>query len=187
VTLVGHTLTGAAVGVAVLPKRAGWVHKILHQVVFMLLANLPDLPLVNWGHDKYFYSHSVFVNILFIIIGILFLTYSKNVCTKIGGWPTLAGGAIAWLSHLLLDSFYNHGKGVMIYWPLSTGRLILPIPWLAPVATVLPPYSPKTIQVFMIEFLTFAPFLLIAILIRIFDLDKKVAGLVASRIHLKKS
>jgi hypothetical protein len=30
-----------------------------------------------------------------------------------------------------LDSLYNHGHGVAIFWPLSDVRLALPIPWFA--------------------------------------------------------
>jgi len=41
----------------------------------------------------------------------------------------VACGIAAWLSHLLLDSFYNHGRGIAIYWPLSEGRFELSMPW----------------------------------------------------------
>jgi hypothetical protein len=36
----------------------------------------------------------------------------KGIRTRTGGWLVLAGGGVAWLSHLLLDTFYNHGLGL---------------------------------------------------------------------------
>jgi hypothetical protein len=72
------------------------------------------------------------------------------------------GGASAWLSHLLLDSFYNHGKGISIFWPFSKARLALPIPWFD-----LGVGSPAHIMhVFLIEFLSYFPWLVLAILFR---------------------
>jgi hypothetical protein len=170
-TFVGHTLAGTAVAVAVIPKRSSSIQKIVHFLVFVLLANLPDLPTFNWGHENYIYSHSLFVNLVFITLAILFLTFSKRVFQKIGGWTVLIGGVIAWLSHLLLDSFYNHGKGVMIFWPVSAASLALPIPWLSALPGTHPLLSLAVLQIFVLEFITFAPFLLLMILIRIFNLD----------------
>jgi hypothetical protein len=179
-------LTGAAIGVSVIPKRGSSIHKIVHLFVFILLANLPDLPMIGWGHEKYFYSHSLFVNGLFIALGFLFLTLSNKTFRQIGGWPVLIAGAGAWLSHLLLDSFYNQGLGVMIFWPFSSGRLILPIPWLAALPSSPPPITAAMIPIFVLEFLTFSPFLLFAILARMFDLDVKAKLFVSSLIRTIK-
>ena len=74
----------------------------------------------------------------------------------------MIGGSFAWLSHLLLDSFYNHGKGIAIYWPFSNARLALPIPWFDVGAGSLA----HLLQVFLIEFISYIPFLLLALLIR---------------------
>ena len=185
-TSVGHALTGAAIGVSVIPKGGSSIHKIVHLVVFILLANLPDLPMLNWGHEKYFYSHSLFVNGLFIALGSLLLTLSKKVFTKIGARLVLIAGAGAWLSHLLLDSFYNQGLGVMIYWPFSTAHLALPIPWLAALPGVPPPLTAAMVPIFVLEFLTFSPLLLLALLIRMFDIDLHVKRLASSLLRTRK-
>jgi hypothetical protein len=187
VTQVGHVLTGAAIGVSIMPKRASAIQKSIHMFIFVLLANIPDIPMINWGHEKYFYSHSIFVNLLFILLCILGLTFSKRAFKKIGGWPVLIGGTLAWLSHLLLDSFYNHGLGVLILWPVSTGRLILPIPWLAAFTSFPPPSTAEMVLICIIEFLTFAPFLLLAILVRMFDIDLKVMRMIPNRIQNEKT
>ena len=39
---------------------------------FVALANLPDWPLPNWGHDRHDISHSIFVNVGLIGLGMLF-------------------------------------------------------------------------------------------------------------------
>jgi len=38
-------------------------------------------------------------------------------------------GGLAWYSHVLLATMYNHGRGIAIYWPVSRGRLSLAVPW----------------------------------------------------------
>ena len=48
---------------------------------------------------------------------------------RVGGWPVVGGGCAAWLSHLLLDSFYCYGRGVPVAWPVSDYRLELSMPW----------------------------------------------------------
>jgi LexA-binding, inner membrane-associated putative hydrolase len=165
-TQVGHALTGTAIAVICLPKQTSWRHKLIHFVAFIALALVPDFPLPNWGHDKYYISHSLFMNLLFIFGLVILLGLFKNIRSKIGGWVVSVCGAAAWLSHLLLDSFYNHGKGVVIFWPFSKGRLILPIPWLSVVKTLPPPITTELVRILLIEFVTFFPLVLFAILIR---------------------
>ena len=46
-TTVGHALLGASIGLTVLP-RMPWLPLQLALGVFVLLANLPDLPLTGW-------------------------------------------------------------------------------------------------------------------------------------------
>lgn len=161
-TEVGHFLTGATIGVLSMPKSADKKHRTAHIAAFLFLAVIPDLPFKGWGHDRYYFSHSFFVTLLLIlVVGLAFLLL-KELRIKLGDWPVLIGGALAWLSHLLLDSFYNHGKGIMIYWPFSEARLALPIPWFG-----LGIGSPIQIaQVLLIEFVSYFPLLLLAIFLR---------------------
>ena len=78
---------------------------------FVALANLPDWPLPNWGHDRYDISHSVFVNIGLIgLVVVLTQVFANQTRLSQNRFLTLA--AMAWLSHLLLDTFYNHGEGL---------------------------------------------------------------------------
>ncbi len=112
-TQVGHTFTGIAIGVACLPNKKSTPARLLHLVVFGLLANIPDFPLKNWGHDLYYFSHSLFVNLLLILLVLSALVFLKGFRRKVGGWVIIIGGTLAWLSHLLLDTFYNHGKGLL--------------------------------------------------------------------------
>jgi membrane-bound metal-dependent hydrolase YbcI (DUF457 family) len=161
-TEVGHFLMGATIGVLSMPRSADKKHRIAHIAAFLFLAVIPDLPFKGWGHDRYYFSHSLFVTLLLILlVGLAFL-FLKELRSKLGDWPVLIGGALAWLSHLLLDSFYNQGKGIMIYWPFSEARLALPIPWFG-----LGIGSPIQIaHVLLIEFISYFPLLLLAILLR---------------------
>lgn len=165
-TQVGHALTGVAIGVMCLPRKTSLRYKSIHFAAFIALSLVPDYRLPYWGHDRYYISHSIFTNLLLILLCILLLARFKNIRTKIGGWIVVISGAAAWLSHLLLDSFYNHGKGVAIFWPFSKARLILPIPWLSVVKTLPPPITPELLRILWIEFITFSPLVILAILIR---------------------
>ena len=118
---MGHGLTGAALGLLATPAGAGRGRLLATLVAFAALANIPDLPLPGWGHSRYDISHSVFVNLPLALVLALALWRWRGLRLRV----TLLGAA-AWCSHLLLDSMYNHGKGVAIFWPLSAGRLALP-------------------------------------------------------------
>ena len=157
-TPVGHTLFGLAVGTVCLPRRLTLSRKLGHYFAFALLANIPDLRLPNWGHNRYDISHSLFVNSLLIIIAIFVSARWTNIRYQLEG-------SIAWLSHLLLDSFYNHGLGVAIFWPFSKIRLVLPLPWFSVVKSP-PPFTYEVIQEFLVEFVCYSPLLLIAIAVR---------------------
>jgi membrane-bound metal-dependent hydrolase YbcI (DUF457 family) len=165
-TQVGHSIVGAAFGVVCLPQNVPTKHTAIQVVAFVLLSNIPDLPFKNWSHEEYHVSHSIFVNLLLIVTAIFILAYLRKVRTRIGGWPVMLSGTIAWLSHLLLDSFYNHGKGIAIFWPFSDARLALPIPLFSSVTSLPPPITPEMMRIFLIEFVCYFPFLLLAILMR---------------------
>ena len=35
----------------------------------------------------------------------------------------------AWLSHMVLDSMYAHGRGIAIFWPFSDVHFTMAVPW----------------------------------------------------------
>ena len=168
-TFVGHSLTGAAIAALCMPKKFRFSRKAETLAVFGILANLPDAPLPGWGHDRYVVSHSIFVNGLLIGMFIVILAFLKHLRRRIGGWRVILGGAIAWFSHMLLDSFYNQGHGLQIYWPASDSRLNLPIPWFR----VLPPegmWNPAAFRIYFIELIFYGLLLATAVGIRwVFD------------------
>jgi membrane-bound metal-dependent hydrolase YbcI (DUF457 family) len=164
-TQVGHALTGAAIGVLCLPPHLSRRAAGGYLVAFALLANVPDFGFQNWGHDRYDISHSIFVNLLIILVLGAALWLLPTVRARIGGGMVMLGGAASWLSHLLLDSFYNHGMGVAIFWPFSAARLALPIPWFSVLNSPLP-ITWQVVQVWTIELVSFLPVLLLAIGVR---------------------
>lgn len=128
-TTFGHSLTGIALGVLAIP--GGWPRRSAAALLlaFVFLANMPDLPTPGWGHDRYDISHSIFVNAAIIALVMAVLMGWKAAWRRVGGARVVAFGVAAWVSHLLLDSFYNHGNGIAIFWPFSEGRLELSMPW----------------------------------------------------------
>jgi membrane-bound metal-dependent hydrolase YbcI (DUF457 family) len=165
-TTTGHTLTGLAIGILFLPKRGTVKVNAIHLSAFAVFANIPDLPFCSWGHNRYDISHSIFLNLLLISIAAIFLMFLRKNRKGMWGTAVMAGAAIAWLSHLLLDSFYNHGKGVAIFWPFSQTRLSLPIPWLSVMNDIPPSVTPQIIRVLLAEIATFSPLVVLAILER---------------------
>lgn len=162
-TTIGHTLTGIAIGLVCKPKNISLRRSIVHLAFFAFLANIPDLPLPKWGHDDYRVSHSLFVTLMFITTIVIGLAFAKKIRERLGGWPVISSGALAWLSHLLLDSFYNTGYGIAIFWPFSKARLILPIPWFSVLPSIPPPFTWPIIQIFLIEFISYFPLVILAI------------------------
>lgn len=160
-TLMGHTLTGATIGVLCKPECVSEKWTKVYFGVFVLLSLIPDLPLRNWGHDRYGVSHSVFVNVLLFVVVVVPFSFLRD---RLGGWRVIVGGSIAWLSHLLLDLFYNHGHGVAIFWPFSKARLALPIPWFS--AVLEPGFTLQRLEEYLIEFACYFPLLLLAIGLR---------------------
>jgi LexA-binding, inner membrane-associated putative hydrolase len=166
-TSTGHFLTGISIGILCLPKNSSKVHQIAHLSVFTILSIIPDLPFQGWGHgNKYYFSHSLFVNLVLILLLLIPFLLLSGLRKKIGGWPVLIGAPLAWLSHLLLDSFYNTGHGIAIFWPVSNARLILPIPWLSLSQGPLYPFTLVNLKIVAIETVTFLPVLLLAVIIK---------------------
>jgi len=143
-----------------LPEQATRRQQAAILIVCGVLASAPDFPLPLWGHERYDISHSLFVNLALILILISVLWKWR---ATLGGWRVLLGGSGAWLSHLLLDSFYNHGGGVGIFWPFSTAHLTLPIPWFSVIPTFPPPLTLETARIALIELVSYGVILLLAI------------------------
>lgn len=165
-TYIGHTLTGLAVGAAVLPGGMSRRRMVIGLAVFALLADIPDFPLPGWGHYAYRVSHSIFVNGGLIGIALLGLTVASMRKGLRVSKRMIAGGVAAWLSHFLLDSMYNHGLGIAIYWPVSSGSLAWPVPWFSTLEHSPPPLNMHTFRVFAVEFLCYLPLLGAVLLVR---------------------
>jgi hypothetical protein len=162
--MVGHSLLGLSLGALAIPR--GWARrpKLLAFGAFGLLAGGPDLPAPFWGHSQYSISHSIFVN-LGLIAGVAALVaVLPRLRAELGGWPVVWAGAAAWLSHLLLDSFYSHGRGVRIFWPLSLDALSLPMPWFDVLYVGIPPQV--ALRIFAVEFVFYGSLLGLCLLWR---------------------
>jgi membrane-bound metal-dependent hydrolase YbcI (DUF457 family) len=149
-TSVGHCLTGLSVAVLVVPRSWERKQKVVAFSAIVLVASVPDLPVPFWGHFSYRVSHSLFVNLalLLVVVGLL---ASLRVWRSEPAWRwVVAGGAAAWLSHFLLDSFYSHGHGIRIFWPLSDASLNLAIPWFHVLQRGSPP-DLAALRIFAIE------------------------------------
>jgi len=163
-TPIGHTLTGLAIGYLAIPREMPRQQKTWALAVFALLASVPDLPFPYWGHNDYRISHSLVVTtfVLVIVVGILALKYKGQAPFT----PSmLLAGALAWYSHILLDSFYNHAIGLEIGWPIVDYRIALPVPWLSP-GNKLDIFSMHNVKVAVFEVLTFGPLLVLSIILK---------------------
>lgn len=162
-TFVGHGLAGAAIALLLLPpNRNSLRYRCLYFLAIVPLSSLPDYRFKGWGHDQYAISHSLFVNLAIIAVLAAVLCSYKKTARFLGAPRAVAAGALVWLSHLLLDSFYNHGRGIAIFWPFSKARLALPIPWLEILKPVPPPMTMQAVGVYSLEFVTFFPILFLA-------------------------
>jgi hypothetical protein len=149
-TSVGHSLVGLSFGALAIPRSWRGRPKALAFGVFGLLAGGPDLPAPSWGHSEYLVSHSIFVNLALVAVVAALAAASPRLRSALGGWPVVCAGAAAWLSHLLLDSFYSHGKGIRIFWPLSLDALSLPVPWFDVLYLGIPGHA--ALEIFAVEF-----------------------------------
>jgi hypothetical protein len=132
---------------------------------FVVLANLPDAPLPYWGHARYDISHSVFVTTLGVAILATLATGVARMMNTSARRSILLGGAAAWYSHLLLDTFYGHGKGLALLWPVSDMRLALPVPLFATMQ-LSPLFCMHNLRVFAIEAVTYGTVMCIAVFVR---------------------
>ncbi len=107
---------------------------------------MPDWP----TFEKYAVRHSIFVNLAMMAGPVCVLVIWRRLRTRLGGWRTVAAGASAWWSHLLMDSLYSTGAGVPVLWPISKFRLDLPIAWFV---TMQPDegFSPHNLRVWSMQ------------------------------------
>ena len=159
---VGHTLTGLAIGYLAVPRATPLKPKLALLAMFAVAANAPDLPFPYWGHERYDISHSVFSTAagLTILLTVLVSWFRGRDPV---GWRILLGLAVAWYSHLLLDTLYAHGHGLAIYWPLNNDRIAVPLSWLGR-ANRIDVFSLHNVRVAFFELITFGPLLVFALL-----------------------
>jgi membrane-bound metal-dependent hydrolase YbcI (DUF457 family) len=77
----------------------------------------------------------------------------------------IIGLIIAWLSHILLDTFYVDSH-LAVFWPFSQTAVSRPGPWLNTLPPVPPPFDVQVLRVFLFETLTFLPLLVLAVVVR---------------------
>jgi hypothetical protein len=167
-TPIAHSLVGASLGIVSLPEFQSRRARAAFLAGFVVLASMPDLPVPYWGHGPYYHvSHSLFANGLLVVAIAACLRLWPRTRTTLGSPAVLAAGATAWLSHLLLDSFYNHGLGVKIFWPFSDAALVLPLPWFAALNGYPSWLSSRNFHICLIELVCYSPLFLLAILWRV--------------------
>ena len=166
-TPVGHCIAGATLGLLAAPREASRLRVTLTVAGCALIADIPDIEIPLWGHSKYYFSHSLFSNLMMICVVALMLVLSKRLREWVGSHTVVLGGLAAWLSHFVLDSFYNTGYGVAIYWPFNSAKLALPLPWFSTLGTPFPNLSWHNLKVMGIEFLFYGTLFAGAALLRI--------------------
>ena len=159
---VGHSIVGLAFAAVALPRDGNRKRLVILPIAFIALASLPDWPIPSWGHARYDISHSIFVNIS-LVGAVMLLWCMMPLFRSFVGARCLWLGAAAWLSHLMLDSFYNHGHGVAIYWPFSDARLNFAIPWFNTLDPSQSIASPHNLSVYAIEFMAYLPIMILAV------------------------
>lgn len=170
-TTIGHALTGLAIGYLTIPDDMPRRPKLCALAIFAFIANIPDLPL-----GRYIISHSVFTVTIAIVAGVI---YSKIVFRNSPYFTNrmLLGAALAWYSHLLLDTMYNRAgeQGYEMFWPLSDARAALPIPWLLQGDKV-HILSWHNVSVAFFEILTFGGLLLAAVAMKRWRSSNSIAS-----------
>lgn len=160
-TPVGHSICGLTIAAIAIPRECRWKKALLTAGSFILLANAPDIPFPGWGHDRYDISHSLIVTAA--LTGLLYILFKKT--TMISHRYLIAGGG-CWFSHILLDSTYNHGKGLRVWWPISEERLAMPLPWFETLRSPINYLSEHSVRVMSIELVAFGIIFAIAMAFR---------------------
>lgn len=164
-TPVGHTFTGLALGVLLLPPPLRSRQGLIRLAALGVIANLPDLPVKGWGHDEYAISHSIFVNLGLAVVAVCLLSFARAVNLRVS-WRFVLIALCAWMSHFLLDTFYAHGKGIGLFWPLSNAKVSLPIPIFETLGKYPRAIGWHMARVFAIEFVAYGMLLVLVCLWR---------------------
>jgi len=165
-TPVGHSLFGATVAMAVIPTMAGRWRTCGIVAVCVAAALIPDYRISGWGHYRYEVSHSVLVNLALMVPLALGAYLVGPLRRLVGGGRVVVGVGAAWLSHLLLDSFYNHGRGVGVLWPVSRWRLTLPIPIFESLQSTSRGIDVHMVRIASVELVAYSAVLLVAMMVR---------------------
>ncbi len=165
-TFVGHSLMGTSIAVVAMPPYMSFWRWVLAINIFILLSYLPDLPLPLWGHPYYAVSHSLFVNLALMTIGLI-IWLSASTARRWVPPRLFVAGLAAWGSHFLLDALYRGPDGVAIFRPFSGAVLNLPLPWFNYFDPSLGVFHSNNLKVFGIEAMACLPILLMAVLVRI--------------------
>ena len=172
-TVIGHILTGTAIGVVCMPRRWSVPAKAMLIGVFVLLADLPDIAhLVGLPKGP---THSLLLNALAAGILVAAPALWPSGRRRLGGWIVTIGAAVALLSHLLLDSFYNHRQGVHVDWPFGGYRLNLAMPWFEPIRGGWPAH-PHAGRIAAYELIAYGSLLAVCVLGRWLVLRRRQRG-----------
>ena len=96
-TFIGHSLVGASLAQATIPAGASWKQWAFVVNLYVLLAFFPDLPFPGWGHFRYYFSHSLYINLLLIIPTAALCCYYRSH-RRVASYPLIAGAVVAWLA-----------------------------------------------------------------------------------------
>ncbi len=80
------------------------------------------------------------------------------------GRRVMLAWSVTWLAHMPLDSLYNHGQGIAIFWPFSNAHLAMPVPWFETISW--PPRTDHNLRVFAIEAMVYGVILVMCMLLR---------------------
>lgn len=169
-TFVGHSIVGLSIAAASM-QNGERKNFLAAAAAFVLFANFPDFA---FRLIPYYESHSLFTVLAVLGAG----TFSIWILhRRVPGldWRLILLGNLTVLSHLLLDTFYNHGLGLALLWPLSAVRTALPIPWLSVMQSPFLPVNAGHVKVWALELVTFAPILLLAAAVKMIS-RRKEAG-----------
>ena len=159
---LGHVVFGLAVA------RTTKVRSVLSLLAFPALALLPDLDVIAFAfgipyRDQFGHrgaSHAIATGLVMgALIGWLLARVTGMMRPRSGA----LAGAIAMISHGLLDTLTDGGEGVALLWPLTSERFFAP--WQPiPVAPIgLGFLSQRGLYCAAVELALFAPFLIYAL------------------------
>jgi len=161
---VGHFAVALAGGRVARP--AGRARRAVWLAALVAVSLAPDLDVVAFrlgipygapfGHRGA--AHSIVVG---VVLGLAVGLVGWRLGMRLG--PAMAAAVVVSMSHGILDTFTNGGRGIALLWPFSNARLFAPwrpIP-VAPIGLAF--FSPRGVAVMLHELLLFAPLFAIAL------------------------